>query len=61
MNGKKAKMLRRAAERLSVGNPAIEYHAGTFSGLNPRRLTQGCTRGHYQALKRIVRLSGGFK
>lgn len=45
MNAKKAKQLRRLAERYTSGAPNLSYHEGKTA-----RLAE-CTRGAYQALK----------
>ena len=55
MNGKKAKMLRRLSEQMSVGIPQVNY---TDKALNPRkparrtRLLYECGRLIYRNLKK---------
>lgn len=55
MNGKKAKMIRRLAEQLTVGKDKVQYHE---KALNPRRPTartrflHDCTRLVYRNLKK---------
>ena len=61
MNGKKAKMLRRLAEEMSVGIPEVKY---TDRALNPRKPTRRtrmlyeCGRLVYRNLK--TRYKAGF-
>jgi len=55
MNGRKAKQLRRKAERLTIGLPPVAYEWVSANPLWKRRgyikLSAGCTRAVYQRLK----------
>ena len=51
MNGKKAKMLRRLAEEMSVGIPQVKY---TDRALNPRKPTRR-TRMLYECGRLVYR------
>lgn len=56
MNAKVCKLLRRAAEKVTVGKPAVQYLRATGSVHRFEiRVTEDCTRGVYRRLKRMAR------
>ena len=55
MNGKKAKMCRRLAQQLTVGQDDVKYHDVALNPEKPTRRTRklyDCTRALYQQIKR---------
>lgn len=58
MNGKKAKMIRRLAEQITVGLPEVQYQDKALNPRNPTRRTRflyDCGRLAYKNLKRKYR------
>lgn len=52
MNAKRAKALRRIAERATIGAPAIQYERHTVEHV--RRVMPGTTRAVYRDMKRAL-------
>lgn len=61
MNGKKAKMIRRLAEQLSVGLEKVQYEERALNHRKPTRRTRflyNCTRLVARNLKKKYRVGG---
>jgi len=59
MNGKKAKLARRYAERLTVGKPSVDYTGGGRDKNTGKQVPiklNDCTRQAYRQLKKLPKV-----